>query len=129
MMTQVRKPRSLSIRQAAARSGPVRDKFDTALFAALADPTRAALLACMVRCGRPCTVGEVASCCSVDLSVVSRHLRALKEAGVLESARDGRTVAYRVRAAEVCRTLRDLADAIETCCPSVGCEQGESCGC
>lgn len=86
---------------------------DPAVFKALADPTRAGLLACLIKCGRPCTVSEIAECCSVDVSVVSRHLAALARAGLLDAAKQGRTVSYAVRAEHLCATLRALADAIE----------------
>jgi DNA-binding transcriptional ArsR family regulator len=121
MMTQVRKrrraARPATPKQAARCGGPLDSRLNTGLFAALADPTRAALVACIAKCGRACAVGEVAECCAVDLSVVSRHLALLARAGVLESSREGRTVRYRVRYAEVCRGLRGLADALEACCP------------
>lgn len=122
----VRKP--ASPKQAAGVRGPVDGLLDAGLFKALSDPTRLLLLGCMIKCGRGCTVGEVAECCSVDLSVVSRHLAALAEAGVLEGSKSGRTVTYHVRTAFVCGRLRDLAEAIETCCPT-GCGVGCGPGC
>ena len=60
---------------------------------------------------------EVADCCPIDLSVVSRHLRTLREAGVLLAEKRGKEVFYRVKIREMCRLLRNLADALETCCP------------
>lgn len=92
-------------------------RLDSRLFRALADPTRLHLLACLAKCARPATVGEIAACCRVDLSVVSRHLRLLEGAGVLTSERRGRLVLYAVRTAEVCAVLRAIADALEQCCP------------
>ena len=71
------------------------------------------------------TVGEVAECTSVDLSVVSRHLALLARSGVVEATKQGRTVTYRVRYAEVSSALRSLATALDGCCP----DGGESCGC
>ena len=102
---------------------------DPALFKALCDPTRAGLLACIAKCGRGCTVSEVAACCSVDTSVVSRHLSTLEKAGVLVSQREGRVVRYAVRYGELSRTLRALADAIDGCCPGGGSREGAGCGC
>ncbi|MCX5689786.1 MAG: hypothetical protein NTV94_08405, partial [Planctomycetota bacterium] len=63
-------------------------------------------------------------CCSVDLSVVSRHLQMLARTGVLESVKSGRTVSYAVRYVHLCQTLRTLADAIEECCPA---DQAKEC--
>ena len=60
---------------------------------------------------------EVSECCSIDFSVVSRHLATLAQAGVLEPTKEGRVVRYRVRYSEVSAVLRGLADAIEECCP------------
>ncbi len=101
---------------------------DPALFRAMSDPTRAAIVACLAKCCRPCAVGEVAACCSVDMSVVSRHLSLLETAGVLESKKLGRTVLYSVRYAQLCQTLRSIADALEACCPA-GCCSTPKGGC
>jgi DNA-binding transcriptional ArsR family regulator len=92
--------------------------FDPELFRALCDPTRTQLLAQLCSCGAPeCTVGEIASWSAVDMSVVSRHLRTLKQAGILSSRRDGKQVLYRVEFGTIASHLRLLADAIEGCCP------------
>lgn len=125
IMTQVRKQRTMTPKQASSCCKPVDDLLDPELFKALCDPTRARLLGCMIKCGRACSVGEVAECCSVDLSVVSRHLKLLAGTGVLESVKTGRTVSYAVRYVHLCQTLRTLADAIEECCPA---DQAKACG-
>lgn len=126
-MTQMSKKRPATPKQAARCCGPLDDLLDPALFKALCDPTRATLVACLAKCGRPCSVSEVAECCSVDLSVVSRHLALMARAGVLESVKEGRTVHYRVRFHELAVVLRDLADAIEACCPDHAAEQRGGC--
>ncbi len=125
-MVQVRKRRPSSPRQAAKVSRPIDGLLDPEVFKALSDPTRLRLLACLAKCGRACSVGEVAECCAVDLSVVSRHLSALADAGVVESSKEGRSVSYRVRFAEMAGMFRSLADALEECGPE-GCKEG-SCG-
>lgn len=117
-MTQIRKYRPLTPSQAAACCGPIDALLNPDLFKALGDPRRASITACIAKCGRGCTVGEIAECCSVDLSVVSRHLAFLARAGVLEAQKRGRTVAYRVRYDEIARKLRSLADALDECCPA-----------
>lgn len=128
VQTRKRKPRPpASPKLAASCCGPLDSALDPELFRALGDPTRVLLLACLAKCGRACSVGEVAECCSVDLSVVSRHLSQLADAGILESSKQGRTVFYRVRYAEVCRSLRSLADAFETCCGDTS-TKGACCG-
>lgn len=123
-MTQTSKKRPATPKQAAARRTAIDDELDPDLFKALADPTRASLLACIAKCGRGCTVGEVAECTSVDLSVVSRHLAVLARAGVLESEKEGRSVKYRVRYAEIAAALRSLASALEGCCAEACCSEG-----
>jgi DNA-binding transcriptional ArsR family regulator len=118
-MTQVRKRRPPATpRLAAACAGPLDDLLDPALFKALGDPTRAALFTCIAKCARGCTVGEVAECCSVDLSVVSRHLALLARAGAITPRKEGRTVFYAVRYAELSRTFRALASALAQCSPA-----------
>src|SRR5688572_21538560 len=92
-------------RQAVRRRHAIDSLLDPELFKALADPTRVGLLACVAKCARACSVGEVAECCSVDLSVVSRHLKVLEQAGILESQREGRTVRYSVRFTELSTAL------------------------
>lgn len=125
MMVQVRKKRPVSPRQAARLSRPLDALLNAEMFKALSDPTRLRLFACLAKCGRPCGVGEVAECCSVDLSVVSRHLGALADAGLVESTKAGRNVSYTVRYSHWAALFRSLADAVEECCPE-GCS---GCGC
>ncbi len=115
-MTQTRNRRiPASPRHAASCCGPLDSLLDPALFKALADPTRASLIACIAKCRRPCSVGEVAECTSVDVSVVSRHLALLARSGVLQANKVGRAVFYRVRCADLARSLRVLADALDEC--------------
>ena len=115
IMVQTRKRVPATPRQAAACCRPVDDLLDPALFRALGDPTRVRLFACLLKCGRPCSVGEIAECCEVDLSVVSRHLQTLARAGLAEVARSGRTVRYDVPHASVADRLHRLADSIAEC--------------
>jgi ArsR family transcriptional regulator len=117
-------------KEAAASKGRIDARLDPVLFKALSDPTRLSLLACIAKCGRGCSVSEVAECCSVDLSVVSRHLAVLAHAGALEPTREGRIVRYRVRYSELVESLRGLADALEECCPECTTDDcGPSCAC
>jgi ArsR family transcriptional regulator len=103
------------------RNGPccrgLSSTLSPALFKALCDPNRTAILARLAECCRPCTVSEIAACCPVNISVVSRHLTTLREAGILEAERRGRHVYYSVASARLARSLRAIADALEACCP------------
>jgi ArsR family transcriptional regulator len=114
-MTQISK-------QASKRSRPtaccacVDEAARAGLFKALGDPNRVALLVRLAEIGKPCTVSQAAGCCPTDISVVSRHLALLRDAGVLEAEKRGREVYYSVRYAELVSTLRRMADAVEGCC-------------
>lgn len=127
-MTQVTKQRPRTPKQAAKRASPIDQALNTELFKALSDPTRVQLLACLAKCGRMCSVTEVAECCSVDFSVVSRHLSMLADAGVLESRKEGRTVYYRVEYGRLSSSLRALASAFEQCSPE-DCACDSACAC
>jgi DNA-binding transcriptional ArsR family regulator len=98
-------------------------QLDPALFKALADPNRITLVARLGGTGQPSTVTEAAGCCPVDLSVVSRHLAVLRDAGVVESEKRGREVRYWVPHRDLAARLRSLADAVEACCGTDCCEQ------
>ncbi len=89
---------------------------DPRFFKALCDPNRIALLVRLAACDEPCTVSQIAACCPTDLSVVSRHLAVLRDAGVLVSEKRGKEVLYTVRYSDLAGTLRAIADAIEGCC-------------
>ena len=115
-------------KQAACCASEFDEALDVDLFKALGDPTRLKLLSCLARCGRSCTTSEVAECCSVDFSVVTRHLSLLAAAGVLESRKEGRTVYYTVRYKELSRSLRSLAAAFDGCCRPAK-PKGERCSC
>ncbi len=103
--------------EAANCCGPMDELLDAELFKSLGEPTRLRLLACLAKCGRPCSVTELTECCAVDLSVVSRHLAVLEKSGVLSSAKVGRTVFYTVRYKHLTDAFRSLAKAIEQCRP------------
>lgn len=83
----------------------------------MGDPTRIHILIHLAQCCGPQTVTQAAENSAVDLSVVSRHLGILRDAGIVTVRREGRQMFYSVRYAEVARSLRALADAIEACCP------------
>ena len=70
----------------------------------------------LARCQGELTVSQVAECCPIDLSVVSRHLGTLRDAGVLKSERRGKEVFYTVRAGTLVDSLRAIASEIEACC-------------
>ena len=83
------------------------------LFHALADQTRLILLMRLVAAQGPQTVTELADCCGVHLSGVSRHLAMLREAEILDAQKQGREVRYSLRRTQLSSTLRLIADAVE----------------
>ena len=59
-----------------------------ATFQALADPTRRAILATLAR--RESTVGELAQPFRVSAPAITKHLKILERAGLMERRKDGR---------------------------------------
>ena len=94
--------------------------FPPGFFRALADRNRIALMARLATCCNARTVSDLSECCPTDLSVVSRHLATLRDAGIVESEKRGREVFYRLRYDQVSKSLRQMADAIEECCKEAG---------
>ena len=97
------------------RSQAVELWFQPEIFKALADETRLAVLTRIAVAGRPLTVSEIKDCCGIHLSGVSRHLRQLRLAGLVEAEKSGREVRYRLQANDVVALLRGLADSLESC--------------
>ncbi len=105
-------------RQAAARRGELERLLDPDFFKALSDPVRVRLLACVAKCARGCSVGEVAQCSHLDFSTVSRHLKTLARAGLMRSSKQGTSVLYAVRYEHLREVFQGLATAIAECSPS-----------
>jgi len=78
-----------------------------AVFSALADPTRRAILARLAENGS--TVGELAAPYDISLPAISRHLRVLRKAGLVSRRTDGRVRRCALDAAP----LRAASDWIE----------------
>ena len=89
-----------------------------ALFKALCDPNRIALLAWLALERKPRTVTDAANagCCAVDVSVVSRHLATLRDAGLVVAEKRGKEVFYHVETRDIAARLRKIASALEACC-------------
>jgi len=93
------------------------DVFSPQLFKALCDPNRIAILSHMSKRCVPMTVGQIAESLPVDISVVSRHLATLRNAGILIARKKGKEVLYFINSRNLIATLRAIADAFEACCP------------
>jgi len=61
-------------------------------FAALADPTREAIVEAIAV--RPRTVSEIVDLFAVSQPAISRHLRVLREAGLVHAVPEGKTRVY-----------------------------------
>lgn len=131
MMASVNQQLPASPKHAARQRARLDRLLDPVLLKALAEPTRARLLSCLLKCARPCSVTEVAECCVLDFSMVARHLSSLARAGLLSSEKKGRTVWYSADGPRLATHFRDLADAIDELVPGVDrCEaDAEGCGC
>jgi DNA-binding transcriptional ArsR family regulator len=80
----------------------------SATFAALADPTRRAILARLA--GGEATVSELAEPLPMSLPAVSRHLKVLESAGLVER---GRSAQYRPSTLRA-EPLKEATDWLET---------------
>lgn len=63
------------------------------------------------------TVGDVAERLSLAQSAASVHLATLRDAGILTSRREWKTVYYQVHADSVFHSLNELRDYLLVCCP------------
>jgi DNA-binding transcriptional ArsR family regulator len=75
-----------------------------AQFAALADPTRCRVVELLHE--RPLPVHELAAAFSISRPAISRHLRVLKDAGLVREEKQGRENVYSLQR----QRLRPLAD-------------------
>jgi len=64
------------------------------VFAALADPTRRAMIERLA--GGECSVGDLSKPFDVSAPAISRHLRVLENAGLIERAKEGRVTYCRL---------------------------------
>jgi DNA-binding transcriptional ArsR family regulator len=75
----------------------------------LADPVRLAIVESLAR--EPASVGVLAERFPISRPAISRHLRLLREAGLVDSVADGTRNVYRVRP-EGLATLREYMDQL-----------------
>lgn len=84
-------------------------QLEAAFLSVLAQPTRLKIL-CFLRDGERCAC-EINPGMQEDPSVVSRHLVKMKEAGILESRKQGVSIYYRIKESAVFAIL-EMVDEI-----------------
>ena len=83
------------------------------LLKALGEFNRLSLVYQLCQCKTPQNAMCLCDCCSVDASVVSRHLKVLTQEGILTVEKQGRERNYSLNRAYVAERLRELADKVE----------------
>ena len=83
------------------------------LLKAMGEFNRLSLVYQLCQCKTPQNAMCLCDCCSVDASVVSRHLKLLKQEGVVSLEQKGRERTYSLNRKYVASRLRELADKIE----------------
>lgn len=79
-------------------------------FQCLANPVRLCILQNLCKRETLC-VSDFCSCMGCSQPLISKHLRALREAGLIRSRQEGTHVHYSLADERVCRVLAALKDA------------------
>lgn len=82
---------------------------------AVTDQTRLEIIFFLGK-GRAC-VNEIAGNFKLSRPAISHHLKILKNCGIVQNEKVGQETYYFLALDNLVKMLRDLADAIETCCP------------
>jgi DNA-binding transcriptional ArsR family regulator len=88
---------------------------ELAIFAALADPTRRAVVSRLAY--GPATAGQLAELASMSRPAVSQHIKVLRDAGVIRGERSGKFIWYGLDGAALVEAehwLRRLVDTWST---------------
>lgn len=80
------------------------------VFRALADPTRRRVLALLRE--KPMSAGELADQFDVSKPTMSAHFNVLREAGLIDAARHGKTIIYRLKMSVLEEALMGLAQTV-----------------
>lgn len=75
---------------------------------ALADETRLAVVRYLL--SGSCHVGALQAALGIEQSLLSHHLKQLREAGIVESERDGKAVLYRLTSSVELRRRGEIID-------------------
>jgi DNA-binding transcriptional ArsR family regulator len=80
------------------------------VFRALADPTRRRVLALLRE--RPMNAGELAAAFDVSKPTMSAHFAVLREAGLIDATRHGKSIVYRLKMSVLEEALMGLAQTV-----------------
>ena len=80
------------------------------VFRALADPTRRRVLALLRE--QPMSAGELADQFDVSKPTMSAHFNVLREAGLIDATKHGKTIIYRLRMSVLEEALMGLAQTV-----------------
>jgi DNA-binding transcriptional ArsR family regulator len=80
------------------------------VFRALADPTRRRVLALLRE--RPMSAGDLADQFDVSKPTMSAHFTVLREAGLIDATRHGKSVIYRLKMSVLEEALMGLAQTV-----------------
>jgi DNA-binding transcriptional ArsR family regulator len=80
------------------------------VFKAIADPTRRRVLGLLRE--RPMSAGELADAFDVSKPTMSAHFAVLREAGLIDASRHGKSIVYRLRMSVLEEALMELAQAV-----------------
>jgi len=82
----------------------------SSVFRAIADPTRREVLALLRE--RPMSAGELADRFSVSKPTMSAHFTVLREAGLIDATKNGKSIIYRLRMSVLEEALMGLAQTV-----------------
>lgn len=80
------------------------------VFRALADPTRRRVLALLRE--KPMSAGELAGQFDVSKPTMSAHFTVLREAGLIDATRHGKSIVYRLKMSVLEEALMGLAQTV-----------------
>ena len=80
------------------------------VFRALADPTRRQVLAHLRE--RPMSAGELADKFDVSKPTMSAHFNVLREAGLIDASKHGKSIIYRLKMSVLEEALMGLAQTV-----------------
>ena len=80
------------------------------VFKALADPTRRQVLALLRE--RPMSAGELADHFQVSKPTMSAHFTVLREAGLIDASKNGKSIIYRLKMSVLEEALMGLAQTV-----------------